>query len=60
MAKVSVLRFWLVVLSVLLRLVLFVLPPVSGVLRGLAWLTGRVGAWARPRWRYRRVDPTGI
>jgi hypothetical protein len=37
--------FWFVVLSVLLRLVLFVLPPVSGVLRGLAWLTGRVGAW---------------
>jgi hypothetical protein len=52
--------FWFVVVSVLLRLVLLLLRPVSGVLRGLAWLTGSIGAWGRPQRRFRRVDPTGI
>jgi hypothetical protein len=52
--------FWFATLSVLLRVALWVLRPLSGALRGLAWLSGRLGAWGRPGPGYRRVDPTGI
>jgi hypothetical protein len=51
--------FWFAALSILLRLALFALRPLSGVLRGLAWLTGRLAAWWRPNLGRRlRVAPT--
>lgn len=51
--------FWFAALSVLARLVLFALRPLSWVLWGLAWATGRFGAWPRPVPRgQRRLTPT--
>jgi hypothetical protein len=49
--------FWFVTLSVTLRLALFLLGPLSWVLRGLGWLTGVLAAWYRSARMHRRLDP---
>jgi hypothetical protein len=40
--------FWFVTLSVIMRLALFLLGPLSWVLRSLGWMTGTLAARSRP------------
>ncbi|MGA7980590.1 MAG: hypothetical protein WCA32_10215, partial [Chromatiaceae bacterium] len=40
---------WFVGIWLLTRLALLVLRPLSGLLSGLAWLTGRLGGSSAPR-----------
>jgi hypothetical protein len=48
--------FWFVALSITMRLALYLLAPLSWVLRGLGLLTGILAAWFRPI-NTRRFDP---
>ncbi len=52
--------FWLLALSLGLRLALFLLGPLAGVLRGLGWASAALAAWFRPARRHRRLDPQVI
>jgi hypothetical protein len=48
--------FWFVALSVIMRLALFMLGPLSRVLRSLGWLTGALAARCRPARARRRPE----
>lgn len=48
--------FWIVALFISIRLALFLLAPLSWVLRGVGRVTGILAAWFRPT-RTRRFDP---
>ncbi len=52
--------FWFLALSLGLRLALFLLGPLAGVLRGLGWAGAALAAWFRPVRRKRRLDPRVI
>jgi len=52
--------FWFVALSVILRLALFLLGPLSRVLRGLGWITGALAAWSRSARARQRLEPGAI
>lgn len=49
--------FWFVALSVGMRFALFLLGPLSRVLRSLAWMSGALAAWYRPAHTHRRPYP---
>ena len=49
--------FWFVAVSVTLRLGLFLLGPLSRVLRGLGWLASALAAWFRPTPGLQRQEP---
>jgi hypothetical protein len=48
--------FWFVALSLIMRLALFLLGPLSRVLRGLAWMTGALAARYRSARAHRRPE----
>jgi hypothetical protein len=48
--------FWFVTLSVIMRLALFLLGPLSWVLRSLGWMTGTLAASYRSARARRRSD----
>lgn len=48
--------FWFVTILMVSRLVLFLLAPLSWVLRVLGWMTGALAVWFRSA-RTRRPDP---
>jgi hypothetical protein len=52
--------FWFVVISVIMRLALFLLGPLSWVLRSLGWMTGTLAARYRSARAHRRLDPRVI
>jgi hypothetical protein len=52
--------FWFVALSVIMRLALFLLGPLSWILRSLGWMTGTLAAWYRSARAQRRLDPRVI
>ena len=52
--------FWFVALSVIMRLALFLLGPLSWVLRSLGWMIGALAAWYRLACVHRRLDPRVI
>jgi hypothetical protein len=49
--------FWFVALSVSMRMVLFLLGPLSWLLRSLGWMTGTLAAWSRSTRTHRRLEP---
>jgi hypothetical protein len=52
--------FWFVVISVIMRLALFLLGPLSWALRSLGWMTGTLAARYRSTRVHRRLDPRDI
>ena len=52
--------FWFVVISVIMRLALFLLGPLSWALRSLGWMTGTLAARYRSTRVHRRLDPRVI
>jgi hypothetical protein len=52
--------FWFVVISVTMRLALFLLGPLSWTLRSLGWMTGTLAARYRSARAHRRLDPRVI
>jgi hypothetical protein len=52
--------FWFVVISVIMRLALFLLGPLSWTLRSLGWMTGILAARYRSTRVHRRLDPRVI
>lgn len=49
--------FWFAALSVIVRLALSLLAPLSWTLRSLGWMTGLLAAWYRSARVRRRLDP---
>jgi hypothetical protein len=47
--------FWFVALSVIMRLALFLLGPLSWLLRSLGWITGTLAAWYRSARSHRQL-----
>ena len=52
--------FWFVVISVIMRLALFLLGPLSWALRSLGWMTGTLAARYQSARAHRRLDPRVI
>jgi hypothetical protein len=47
--------FWFVALSVIMRLALFLLGPLSWLLQTLGWITGTLAAWNRSAQSHRQI-----
>ena len=48
--------FWFLVISVIMRLALFLLGPLSWVLRSLGWMTGTLAARYQSARAHRRLE----